>query len=178
MRSRTASQCLGTGLVKATQGFTLIEIMVVIVIIAIGAALVTPKITGLGARRETDVELRRLALGVKLARSQSIAQATAHTMFLDPEEGRYWIEKDKEPDRILVERVLPEGLKLQDVAFLQKTWQPLRQEEDEAEIWRLHFRQDGTCQDAEIVLKDKDGERHTLSIFGLLGRAEIEEEDE
>jgi len=199
----------------SARGFTLIEVMVVLIIIAVAAALVAPNVKGLGQRREIQVELRQLGLAVKVARSRAITVSVPHTLVIDPEQNAYWVEApvleeetgddeyeedpwrvvrpderrygaDGDEDReekeieISMERTLPEFLRFADMERLETTWRRGREQAEEEEddgLWRIRFWPDGTGEDVLVELTAEEGETFEWRVYGLLGRAELLEED-
>ncbi len=54
------------------KGFTLLELMLVMVIVAVLAAVVVPGFSGAGYRRQVQAEAERLALAVEVARAEAL----------------------------------------------------------------------------------------------------------
>jgi general secretion pathway protein H len=74
---------------------TLIEILVVLSIMAIGAAFVVPMISGSGASNgDLKSAARQLAAGLRLARSEAISQRRETFVTLDLEHRRFRVAQD------------------------------------------------------------------------------------
>ena len=76
---------------------TMIEILVVLSIMAIGAALVVPMVAGAGASTgDLQGAARQLAAGLRLARSEAIAQRHETVLTLDLEKRSFRVAKARE----------------------------------------------------------------------------------
>ena len=85
---------------------TMIEILVVLSIMAIGAALVVPMVAGAGASTgDLKGAARQLAAGLRLARSEAIAQRHETVLTLDLEKRSFRVAKAREVE-------LPEKIEL------------------------------------------------------------------
>lgn len=72
------------------RGFTLIEILVVLSIMAIGAAIVIPMVSGSGATTgELKAAAREIAAGLRLARSEAVTTRRETTVTLDLEARKF-----------------------------------------------------------------------------------------
>ncbi len=95
IRVRPASARTTAGRRPRPLGFTLIEILVVLSIMAIGAAIVIPMVSGEGATNsELKSAARQLAAGLRLARSDAIAQRHETTLTLDLESRKFRVASD------------------------------------------------------------------------------------
>jgi general secretion pathway protein H len=99
------------------KGFTLVELIVVLLIIGLMLALVGPKITsGLGSVNLKSTA-RKIATTLRYARGQAVAKKTPHEVFFDNEKGMYGIgeiplQKDQEP--LFKQIKLPEEITLKE----------------------------------------------------------------
>ena len=79
----------------SARGFTLIEILVVLSIMAIGAAIVIPMVSGSGATTgELKSAAREIAAGLRLARSEAVATRRETALTLDLEERSFVVAGD------------------------------------------------------------------------------------
>jgi len=87
--SRTASRRRGAA------GMTMIEILVVLAIMALGAALVVPMVAGTGVSNgDLKAAARQLAAGLRLARSEAITGRHETVLLLDIEKRSFRVAKD------------------------------------------------------------------------------------
>ncbi|HQU48495.1 MAG TPA: GspH/FimT family pseudopilin [Casimicrobiaceae bacterium] len=78
-----------------SRGLTLIEILVVLSIMAIGAAFVVPMVSGQGATTgELKSAARQIAAGLRLARSEAVAARRETTLTLDLEARSFHVAND------------------------------------------------------------------------------------
>lgn len=108
------------------RGFTLIELIVVSALLAIVAALVVPRLTGM-ARREADVAAERLSELLSMFAFRDASGAASCAIWLDPETGciALWtLESDPArpreepawiPDRHVQPICMPQGVELSEV---------------------------------------------------------------
>jgi len=180
---------------RSSHGFTLIEIIVVLLILAVAASLVVPSMKGIGRHREIQIELRRLALAVKLTRSRAITINRPCALILDPKNNSYRVETlqgkvvegqtegsslyEGMQDRTILERTLPvflhfHRLERMDTAWRRGSYQG-KDQEDMDGLWRIHFWPDGTGDDVTLQLRTDEKSSYKLRIYGLIGRTEIYE---
>jgi prepilin-type N-terminal cleavage/methylation domain-containing protein len=75
-------------------GFTLIELIFVMLIIAIMAALIAPSFTKFGASRGLDNVGRGVVALAQYARAQAISQAKTYRLNFDESSGKVWLTVD------------------------------------------------------------------------------------
>ncbi|MFW1677725.1 GspH/FimT family pseudopilin [Pontibacter sp. JAM-7] len=73
----------------SAQGFTLLELLVVLVIASLGMTLMVPQFSNLIPGAELRGETRKIAAMLRHARSVAIAQGQAVSFSQDPETGEY-----------------------------------------------------------------------------------------
>ena len=79
---------------RLPRGMTLIEILVVLSIMAIGAALVVPMVSGAGVSTgDLKAAARQLAAGLRLARSEAITERHETVLTLDLEKRSFRVAK-------------------------------------------------------------------------------------
>lgn len=91
---------------KGGSGFTLIEILVVLVLAALLVATVPPRFLGVVSTAEVRSAARELAANLRHARSRSIVTRQEMAMVLDVEQREYYIQNTQR------EYQLPEQLEL------------------------------------------------------------------
>lgn len=176
--------CPGT----ANSGFTLIELMVVVAIIAIMTAMIIPEMKGTYQDALLRSTGRDLVNALELAHSRAVSFNQSHRVRIDPREGVFIVEKSvrdragenfqplrdvaggngKLDSRIKVELhdssdISPDA----DGAMAQAAddFQP-----DENTIG---FYSDGTADPKEILLEDSEGFRLALKINGTTAHVAV-----
>jgi general secretion pathway protein H len=127
-------------------GFTLLEILVVIVIIGVMVAMVTLSFNVLGSDRETAEETRRFWAVLRQAREEAELQAIDLAVFVGATEYeflRYDTRRNEwrqiADDSLYAPRVLPEGLRfrlwMESRELVLKPGLPDRSKKDENQKW-------------------------------------------
>ena len=130
----------------AQHGFTLLEILVVLVIIGVMVSMVTLSVGLLGVDREADEEARRFWAVVRQAREEAELQAIDLAVFVgttDYEFLRFDTRRNEwQPvvdDKLYAQRTLPEGLRfrlwMEGREIVLKPGLPDRSKKDENEKW-------------------------------------------
>jgi prepilin-type N-terminal cleavage/methylation domain-containing protein len=81
----------------ARAGFTLIEIMAVVLILLLLAAIVIPRVSLVASQAALD-DGKQLAATLDFAREKAIALGRAHRVVLDLDHAQYWIEARPVPE--------------------------------------------------------------------------------
>jgi general secretion pathway protein H len=127
-------------------GFTLLEILVVIVIIGVIITMATLSIGVLGADRQSEDEARRFWAVIRQAREEAELQAIDLAVFVgatDYEFLRFDTRRNQwQPmvdDKLYAQRTLPEGLRfrlwLENREIVLKPGLPDRSKKDESDKW-------------------------------------------
>jgi len=128
------------------RGFTLLEILVVIVIIGVMVAMVTLSFNVLGSDRETAEETRRFWAVLRQAREEAELQSIDLAVFVgatDYEFLRFDTRRNEwqqiADDKLYAPRVLPEGLRfrlwMESRELVLKPGLPDRSKRDENQKW-------------------------------------------
>jgi prepilin-type N-terminal cleavage/methylation domain-containing protein len=117
---------VNTGNQKSETGFTLIELMVVIVILGVIATVIAPNIDRISPKYSVRAGAREIASTIEHCRSQSALTGETYSIVYDLDRMQYWVllpvkldeygqpsEEDREPIR--PPRVLPSGVRIVDV---------------------------------------------------------------
>lgn len=138
---------------RRSRGFTLLELVLVMMIICVVLAMAAPSLRGFFASRQTADEASRIVALAEFARSQAAAQGSPHRLNLDTESGRYWltvqvggafVDLPSEFGRVFV---LPDGTRAEWV-----------EPEDVAQRGYIEFEPDGRAEAVTVRLTGKQGE--------------------
>ncbi len=77
--------------VSTSSGYTLLELVLVLAIIATALASVAPSFTGFLKGRKTDEAAMRFVALTHWARSQAISDGTSYQITLDTQAGKWWV---------------------------------------------------------------------------------------
>ena len=89
--SRLRRADAGSGKRRAARGFTLLELVLVMVIVCTVLAMAAPSLGGFFASRRTADAAAQIVALTGLARSQAIAQGRTYRLNLDTDAGAYWL---------------------------------------------------------------------------------------
>lgn len=176
-RIETGSDGCEPGL-KPVRGFTLIELMVVLVIISMFSAMIVPSVatalrkSGLKTIGNQICELldfaymssvtRRRPVVVNLDAGRRLCWVSVSTVSLP------WLPEQIEPEtRILATMELPEGTQL---IITRGEASPFSTAQSQSQSWEvITFRSGGGTEDALIELTSARGERFEIRILGATG---------
>jgi prepilin-type N-terminal cleavage/methylation domain-containing protein len=173
--------------------FTLIELMVVMVLIGVMAAMILPEMKGTYEDALLRSTSRELVSVCGLAASHAVSVNQAHRLWLDRKTGHYSIERlapDRGPEgRLVAAREVPGGEGELDSRIAieihassddrteaaQQGSSPVPGGSAQAERRddAITFYPDGTADASEIVLRDRDGFRLALRINPVTARVRI-----
>jgi len=142
------------------RGFTLIEMIVVLIIIALGMGLAVPMMEGGFDSREVRRAARQLASTMHYCRGEALATGTPQELIIDPTQNRIETTGGRWAvltDRAVMERVLG-GAVLGDGAV------------------QVLFFPNGSTSGAEVVLasrRDRSQNRLRVLLDPLIGRVQV-----
>ncbi len=151
--------------------------MVVLTLLAIMMAAVVPVYRSSHESVRADRALRDLVAILKFAQERAITDATEYRVYLDPEEGAYWlmrmtgIEDGEKVFQVLDElyagrRRLPEKLAME---------KPRARRDRDRDARYIAFYPTGACDVATIDLRRDDGQKLRIKTGTGLGRLEVAE---
>ena len=143
---------------SAQAGFTLVELILVLVVIAIVLAIVAPSMRGLSQSRETaDAALRVVAMTHR-ARAQAMAEGRTYRLNLDPSGRRCWLSAQTGGAYVDVSDLLarsytpPESVSI----TLESTW-------TQPGAAFVPFYPSGRCEAASIRVRGHGGEIYQVA---------------
>ena len=174
------------------RGFTLIELMVVIVLISILTAMIIPEMRGTFQDALLRSTARKLVDILTLANSRAITTGTLHVVQLDLRGGRYRIAKGARGAEEIGNAAAQEvsggqgdidsriSVRVRKVADgPDEESEPVSESQKGSEKpvpdGDISFYPDGTADAAEILLRDRDGFRLALRINSATSRVQIVE---
>jgi type II secretion system protein H len=188
---------------RARRGFTLIEILAVVAILALVAALVVPNFGGMRVRA-LRAEAKQIAGQLELARQRAIVTGVPHRMWLELDQAAYrleWLAEDPTAQPVaaypqidlrgnaplqlaapraqgLEFRPIPGNFgRLQEIAepFYVETVETPAGVIDRGEV-SVVFARDGSADYTEIVLEDGTDNRVAIDIAPLDERVRIRDD--
>ena len=162
---------------RACLGFTLIELIIVLTIIAIMSAAVIPVFGGSMAKLERDHAVRDFVATVRYAQERAVTDTREYRLAMDTELNQYWllrgagIVKRTKTFELLDERqgktmYLPERLSMKRIKA---------RKDRENKYYYIAFYPNGACDQAEVTLQHEDGRAVTVATKGSLGQLEVKE---
>lgn len=100
------------------RGFTLVEILIVVLIISLASAFVIPRLSGGHQERKLEEEVKRFVSIVKLAQEEAIFSSAEYGLLVEPDNyqfyllrERQWVKADR--DALLRTRHIAEPIQLE-----------------------------------------------------------------
>jgi type II secretion system protein H len=144
---------------NSLRGFTLLELIVVMALLAIVLAFAAPRLSGFVSARNVEEESRRLLASTQYARSRAIDRAERTEVWIDLENRQYGVRPASPTEsQADVEAERPVTFQLADKLTLQVD----EQYEDDQRVARILFWPDGSIDEespARITLLEDDAPR-------------------
>jgi prepilin-type N-terminal cleavage/methylation domain-containing protein len=165
----------------ARRGFTLLELMLVLVVLAVSAALVVPRLSGALASLRVTKGTEQVFAAAREAHTRAVLRGLRARLVLEFEAGTFRVEEERRPlespgrwyempGREGKPSALAEGVRF-GTLYLN--------EESVAEgSATIGFRPDGTTDDALITVEDEDGDRGAVEVRGITGHVRILRDEE
>jgi type II secretion system protein H len=159
---------------KKKEGFTLIELMIVIAVLGVMLTLVIPRLGELG-EANMKRSARHLTGMIRFLRDESQARKAVYRLRFDVQGGRYWAEvmaqtSDKTVEFRPVQSAIGSGGSLSG----QTTFRDVQAASHPDDPY-IQFTPDGWVENAVIHLRDGDGKDFTLLVNPLMGSTELRE---
>ena len=171
-----------TGTVTSSAGFTLLELMVVLVIIAMMSTLITPSIASALREKGPVATANNLSELLRFAHLSAITRHRSVVVNLDSSRGKCWVTvtrtsfpwlpDDEVPQtRILEAMELPEGTEL---IVTRGPNSPMGV--DQSAAWEtITFGSDGMTEDTVIELVGPGRDRFQIDVYGVTGEVHVRE---
>ncbi|HUR44315.1 MAG TPA: type II secretion system protein [Candidatus Saccharimonadales bacterium] len=181
----------------AESGFTLIEIMIVVILIGIMTAMIIPEMKGTFQDALLRSTARKVIEVLNLANSQAVSLNQVHKVIFDSRLHRYSIEQSVHgreehggsPQGDLaggsgeIHTSLSIELQKMEAAATEREDEPDSEKaQDEAATDRrqdaIAFYPDGTADATELLLKDREGYKLVLRINPITARVQVVEQEQ
>ena len=195
-RSRHNLSRSGRGASGGVRAFTLVEIMVVIVVLAIVAATVLPNLGGTAGTVRLTATTRHLAALMDYCYHAASATSRVHAIVISADGRQYRVVAEVEPefvrresgeggeleaDELLVpirlpgrfSGTLPEGIAVGQVSMFETELSDAGEEQV-----RILFFPDGTTEFMSLVVTESGGAQRTIELNGLSGTVTISEPEQ
>jgi len=176
------------------KGFTLLELLVVLVIISIAAAFVGPQVAGSMSTLTLKTAAKKVASSLRYARSQATSEGRPYFVLFDTDKGRLTIKsgqtatkEDKEKEAAEGEQdtgalegmadeavkktfkvyALPEGVRFDKVVSYKN--------EDTSDVFQIVFFPNGGSNGGEVLLENDRGRRYNISVDFVTGTVRLGE---
>jgi prepilin-type N-terminal cleavage/methylation domain-containing protein len=159
---------------NVSRGFTLIEMMIVIVVLGVMLALIIPRLGEIG-----DANLKRSARHltgmVRFLRDESQAQKKVYRLRFDVTDGRYWIEvMTLLNDKTVEFKRFSSEMATEGSLSGQTTFRHINVASHPDDPF-IQFWPNGWVERALIHLRDGEGREFTLVVNSLTGNTDLRE---
>ena len=159
------------------RGFTLLELLVVLVIISLMSVLVVPQLTGSLAKTNLQTASKKISASLRYARSQAASKKITYVAIFDFEKDRLsimtgqeaqtgeTIEEDlgdgEEPVIRSKSYDLPDGVKLEKGVS--------GEDEIDSGLFQIAFFPTGSSSGGDVILTNDRGKRYKISVDFITG---------
>lgn len=173
-------------------GFTLLELIVVLLIIGLMMALVTPRLVGSLTKVNLKTSAQKISSSLRYARSQAVSGQIIYQAVFDFEKSGLFINAEKPQDsedsylkaeietaetdhsEVTQSRTesyfLPEGVKIEKALTIN--------EEFDSGLFSIEFYPSGNSSGGTVVLVDEKERRFQISVDFVTGIVKLTEPDE
>lgn len=156
-------------------GFTLIEVMVVLTIIAVLTGMVALRLGNRGREVQHERELRRLQQAITLAAEEAIIQGRPYGLAVSAHDYRFCRREQGswtpiEADRALAPHLLPENLVLQIESELPSSASAAGDQDAEGACPMIRLFPSGEAEPLQLTLRDTTGELHSGLALAMTGK--------
>jgi general secretion pathway protein H len=162
---------VGEVMLRKTRGFTLIELTVILILIAIIMLLTVPRFQMAIVTDELKATTRKMVGTIKSLREEAIREQQVYFLHFDLESNRFWIDStgmtEEERARAAEKAsTLPGGVRVLDI------WSSTKGKKMAGQT-AIRFNEKGYVQPSAIHLVAEDGREFTLVLSPFLGRVKV-----
>ncbi len=170
-------------------GFTLLELMVVIVLVGIMTAMILPDMRGTYEDALLRSTSRKLVSALQLANTRAITVSRPHRLRLDQRVGRYFIEardgtqgfrpardlsnNEGELDRRIAIEIIKQVQEANVEENASRDPLPAGRQKQTMDRETISFYPDGTAESCQVQLRDRQGFRLGLRVNALTARVQV-----
>jgi type II secretion system protein H len=163
------------------EGFTLIELMIVLVILSVMTALVVPRLTQSLSRMNVEATARRVASALRLARSMAVTEKVPYLAKFDMDTDTLTVisyrktpEERDSPEPGEQPHVTPKVYELTDSVHLKEgvtsNGEPIT-----SGTFQMAFFPTGGTSGGKVVLGDDEDRSFSVTVDRIVGSVEINE---
>lgn len=161
------------------RGFTLVELVIVLVLLSLSVALVTPSLSRFAKRVELKSTAQKISGILRYFRSESIQKGRVYQVLFDPdlrevrvqaleEEGKGEGEKEEGEQKVLKKSYfLPDGIQMKDVKIPTP--------EFPTDVPTIEFYPNGGSNGGSVILEAQDQKGYRIRVHFITGMVEVEE---
>jgi len=142
----------------ARQGFSLIEILVVLAILGLSVALTLPRLDNVIENAQVRTAVREMAAGLRYSRSNAITRQQEMTLSLDVEASAYLVDSRRKQMKLPADTII--------------TLTTARSEQQSDTSGTIRFFPDGSSTGGRIDLQ-RDTVHYSIDVNWLTGRISI-----
>jgi len=168
------------------KGFTLLELLVVLVIISLMSVLVVPQLTGSLAKTNLQTASKKISASLRYARSRAASEKITYVAVFDFEKNRLSIMTDQKAQTgETIEEDLGDGKEsvtgstsydLPDRVKLEKAVSGM--DEIDSGHFQITFFPAGSSSGGDVILTNDRGKRYKISVDFITGIVRLESWDE
>lgn len=172
---------MGSDGTTGRRGFTLLELLVVLVLVSLMTALVAPRLAGTLASTSARTSVKRIAAALRYARNQAASEKAVYVAAFHRETSRVAVGRMPDPaggkpvseeDALLLidPRVftLAKGVRIESVASASG-------EPEDTDPARIIFYPNGASSGGKVIVADEKDRQAVLSVDVIMGTVRLEE---